>query len=1432
MSTDGLFEHRYFSTHRLSGGWIVQDGAENESIAAESATGRETQQLEEESASSAAPATITRPTFSSQQTQTIDESYTGHRATKRARVSFYDFAAQARLLQHHENRKRSLSTRKQVLQRSIALSARLRRTSSWVQDGLVEISKHQDPAGFARVFSHAHDLVDVCYSYWNNELQNIDTIQASQDPATQNLNPAPFFDQLLPDAQKELLDLLSNLRSNPRFLVERLMHLPLSQVAILTGKPKWEASESLLASLSQTSGGSAQRRRRVQAFSKELEDYATSFERSDPLSFLLHNLYGHDTSPDAPESQLRLSTWSTICAELLHSRSESYNSLYWQAFEAFSAMQDWPARTRVELFLMDVLQRGAFLISDHLSPRTRAGQDTLNTEQAHEFLESAVSDLYWTLIKCNTGCYPTGALALARAILGKLPNVQHQAGFRIDFFQKWFLNHFLKAAIMFPENEDMLLKIHVSRRAREYILAPLFTRFVAKFEHFMDPDTEVNENIRNMIFGMINMLDGQEVADPYQNVSTETIRQPDTSTTPVLVLCPSEIVKVIETLSPQAIHSSHYSNPALPVMRDVGHAFQQDYYSRPNTRFDMLKQALLQLIEPGTSAKDRHPCTEAWSDFQVGRQGRVARQKLHEDSDSLQGLTKTLGLSLPQQAALRLCTGSSDPSNDDAAEYLSRWTPESTLTELFTLQLDQCQAETHTVDSMYWRKALNQLHRQYPLAQLANTDTMVLSRPLQHIQSLRESHSERCATIEEQLGPCEKAYRDLKKQISKFTHSLEELRLKLWYTSEIVNSQGYTDAKNVAVALSHMNISKLRMTTNLGTPSNATIRPSSSRSAASSFLGQRQDSTLNLLKASTEHGGPRKLADEQIDAINQWLQQYGIDNFCKGEERFHRFCMEIFSLSRKLTGENVMESGELWSSDLFFRERSYYDVLGYGINSAPASVMSETFPASATYPVPRPTLRSIDSDARSNISDDRSSYKRGSVYNLFQRSLNPQLLAPSLASSMGSYGRASSASTNFSDIFSQPSQSVTSASVISRPASILQGGLPNFGPRPVSSVREKKKFRMQVRKGIVCLLLSDLGSLVWSWGCETDAWVTNVHTSPQVMDRLEKRLSNLDLLAPEPRSMVDVTRRQSTGEVHRVPKSEAEGSLPGHVNATDEGVENDYDAALQDILLRLSQQIDPVGKLQACVDLNTLVLGQLDLHRDLSSEQTKGTKMDGAVRRNSLGQQNSLSTDDPTQKLSQFSVTQNTGFTESQIMHHLKRQFARLRPQTIFRDLQYIAVFTPPEMLDKTVAGKAFMNIGMAAIGYKSELCGSMIDVADQIVAADSVKRRRSINVLEQQLSRAADYWKIAALEGNRVAQRELALLYLMHPELIPVVTLPLSLSADIFKDDMMWQRKMETNNSRQALCLALHWMQLAAQQGDKIAKKRVEEREGGLSIR
>jgi hypothetical protein len=56
-----------------------------------------------------------------------------------------------------------------------------------------------------------------------------------------------------------------------------------------------------------------------------------------------------------------------------------------------------------------------------------------------------------------------------------------------------------------------------------------------------------------------------------------------------------------------------------------------------------------------------------------------------------------------------------------------------------------------------------------------------------------------------------------------------------------------------------------------------------------------------------------------------WLSQFGIENFCKGEERIHRFCLEIEACINKLVGDNLMEGPVLWSSELYYRDKRILD---------------------------------------------------------------------------------------------------------------------------------------------------------------------------------------------------------------------------------------------------------------------------------------------------------------------------------------------------------------------------------------------------------------------------------------------------------------------------------------------------------------------------
>ena len=192
---------------------------------------------------------------------------------------------------------------------------------------------------------------------------------------------------------------------------------------------------------------------------------------------------------------------------------------------------------------------------------------------------------------------------------------------------------------------------------------------------------------------------------------------------------------------------------------------------------------------------------------------------------------------------------------------------------------------------------------------------------------------------------------------------------------------------------------------------------------------------------------------------------------------------------------------------------------------------------------------------------------------------------------------------------------------------------------------------------------------------------------------------------------------------------------------------------------------------------------------------------------------------------------------------------ADIRPKTLFRDLQFIASFVPAATLDTTERGKAFWDAGLAALGLKQDVCRTLIEIADEIVVHYTQTRKTTSSLpdalpptnangelMKYSMQDAAKMWTITAKEGDPVAERELAIFYLTHPELVDRVTAPLSKPSETFKAQVM---EMHGGGSSHAgkegdrersdpatMCVAYHWMELSALGGDELAKKYLRQRE------
>jgi hypothetical protein len=1346
------------------------------------------------------------------------------------RVHFDEFAAQLRLHRHGEHKRRMLEHRRTHLQKAVALSGRLRRLTSWLHDGLVEISKFTNTADFVRVHEHLLNLTDVCFSRWSTDIRASDAVSSG---APSNTTTGDFLAKLSQSSQNDCLEFIRNVRSNPRFLIERFKAVSSAQLVALSTAPQYHDLGTYITSFSGSRGRVSQRKR-IQSYARNLEEYATTFERKNPMSFLLHNCFAA-SSPS--ENHLRLQTWSTICAEMYVEQGDAFLAFLHQILWEFSGTSSWRARDRLELFLMDTLQRGAFLLEPIGDIRKGSLDsyiaDTLDGGQAREFFDGAVRELF-EILSLQDGGFPQGVLELLRAIVAKLPDEATQGRFRGYAVFDWLLQRFLRNAIEFPENREMLLQFHISDSARSTILLGLWQRACRKAEEIISvedivgPDAKLQDEVNSII----NQLYAEDLMSDTPAKSPYMLD--------CISLCASDLIHTLEAMSQQYKNAaSHFE----PFMQYTATAFHSSY-SRARPKLDKLRRELQLLFEPGHSSVASHATSEEWLLIPLIDGNPAAPPSIPPTTKptTVSLLDKFPASNPVQTAAIRLAL-------DDKYDLLNPSSPvserRSSLQDLMIMRERQARSSADTVDANFWASALDYYDENYPLAFTSHAESRMLRPLVTYLQHQAKSDDR---LLEARVAELEQEFQAAKESLVKAGKRMEHLKLKMWYVTSVVVSSAYENAQNITKALAYMWLPTPPAPAQAySVSSGSRDRPGTSTSTASSLFEQPRLDTMKILKAPKEHGGPKKLADEQIELTKRWLERNEIDNFCKGEERIHRFCMEIEMATQKLVAESAVESPDLWSSDLWTKERNLFEsspvaASGIPFSTRPSSVISD---APSSTPWGRPAYssalssRSLDADNASSPGARGLAAGYGSSWMPHSGSegdLQPTSVLPSRSltatsaesiwsssSPFSSQARSQTSASLAPSIWSHssaahPSRSQTSASLSSRPPSIYSE-IPQL--KPFETGMAKTCFLETIREGLTVLLLSDLGNPVWSLGSETDAWLESHRRNSHVSRRLSRRQQLSQLLSS--RSAVPMPavgtghaqhqrRSWSTDDTHTA--KEDSGKLDAVPRPDQHAL---YD--LDDVLKKVSRQVDPNAKLRAIHEFRQLAV--LCLERQTVVQ----------VPTRSTGRRQSLEPGVSGSRLRSSPVNSTVSAkvrSEKDIRDYIRNVLHALEPKTLFRDLQYIAAFTSLDALNQTEQGKAFVQIGLAALSSKDEVCRAMVELADRIVARDGIKRRASAEDAEYALNKARDYWIIAAKEGNAVAQRELASLYLAHPEISvpPTVTAPLSVAGEIFTNEMMW-RGNDNDVNRQALCLALHWMQLAAAAGDTIARQKLEERKG-----
>lgn len=815
----------------------------------------------------------------------------------------------------------------------------------------------------------------------------------------------------------------------------------------------------------------------------------------------------------------------------------------------------------------------------------------------------------------------------------------------------------------------------------------------------------------------------------------------------------------------------------------------------------------------------------------------------------------------------------------------------------------QCRAQSDFVNAhLYWRtlQRLNQLSSQSLKQDGFASLLEIFSRGPQI--SMRQSSS----AIEEYdawLIWLKQSQERHDSTIEGLMARLKAVRDKMWYVSDVRNSSVYENARNIAIAMKTMGSQKLQRNI-----SASGARPRNmSRTSANAFLQKTEAQILSMMSATDEHGGPNKLSDAQSELTSGWLSQLGIENFCIGEERIHRLCLEIDTCIGQLLGDGVADGPVLWSSELYHRDKRMLDsgrqkgdliLSGLGTLSL---ADDEHFEQESI----RRGLRRYDfsSTARPSPRDLRSmSGRNGS--------------RDSLASSRWSRGSFTADGSDSQDYFGSASPSLTndSAATFWSPFQTRSQSpttsISSVRPRTSSSTNEtvihqnsertdfaRRKFLSELNETLTSLLISDLGVLVFAKGTETDAWFSGTlgrdcndlkaRQEREARKRktrvIEKKRSFTDLRqAHQGRSQLSdpfvespIRDLQESGRTSSQDDPTVVGrdvspldAEPHSKSATRRSKKRDadpqsfpYKIAFRRLLTMFSVHPSPFTKLNTLYELEQMIVASLTSHRrtrgsrsaatshhcnrtskshtvdpDPDHIHSNGGTMDNyEARRLHALQQDDLSSS-PEQHAYQPRTTNGEPSTDMivEVLHSLFRDPDSC-PKTLFRDLQFIASFVPAHILDKTDRGKAFWDAGLAALGLKQDVIRSMVEIADSIVShhtkhrpgqAAALASPSSAEVTRYSMEDAAQMWTITAKEGDPVAERELAIFYLTHPDLVKRTTLPLSKPSETFKKQVAMGGDEAGRSDPATMCVAYHWMEASSRGGDELAKTYLKQRE------
>jgi hypothetical protein len=384
------------------------------------------------------------------------DAYLPTAAIPTSATSLAELAHLIRLQGYQEQRKAHSRVRLHRWLVSSALSARLVHCGELAYRTLVDNFRSDDKKSFATLYNAVNDVRSSCDATRQYALLEPDLDMAKSKAFKGDNAPSfsTFINEVPSKIMGDLLDFVSEIRTNPDFLATRILGLSQQELASLTSFR--QALDPIDSVMAMQARGKAVGTQKPSSGPTPVERLL-SFQRHDPFAALIYTVFANSSGPDSAEDLRRTDVWATTCARLITEAKQGTEKFIISVLDVYAGMREWPGKANLELYLMQVLQDGQFLLERAEEQTTRAGAqpvapNTKDTIAAEEFFDRAVKRLFEVVDdEPSAGGIPEGALEIGNAILRKLDETGKRKGAQNFFVSRWLFSTFLLQAMIHPE---------------------------------------------------------------------------------------------------------------------------------------------------------------------------------------------------------------------------------------------------------------------------------------------------------------------------------------------------------------------------------------------------------------------------------------------------------------------------------------------------------------------------------------------------------------------------------------------------------------------------------------------------------------------------------------------------------------------------------------------------------------------------------------------------------------------------------------------------------------------------------------------------------------------------------------------------------------------------------------------------------------------